>query len=63
MIAFLICIINKCLITCVNYPCNFNEILSIIGSISMLFENVSNKEPKAYFGENKHEYVKKIILF
>ena len=34
------------LIIWVNYPCNFHDILSIVDSISLLFQNASDERRK-----------------
>ena len=44
MILFIICILLFLyLLLGVNYPFNFNEILSVINSNSLLFENATDK--------------------
>ena len=51
------------LLTGVNFPCNFHDILSFVDSSSLLFENASMTEgSESLFCWNKHELVEKLLL-
>ena len=47
----------------VNYPCIFHDILLIVDSSSLLFENDSDeRRSESLFVSNKHGFVEKLFI-